>query len=814
MMHFCSKCNFETRQYSKLISHYRFVHSHDRGFFLTCNTDGCQGQYSNIDSFLKHIKRKHKIFYDNNVARLARFNREPSVLRNLFEVNVDDGIDDHENDGDEQTNHADTTVDFRKKLALFLLSMREKFKLPSSVLPYFVDEFSTQVGHHQAQVSQSVVRFCVENGFNEIQLQSLKTVLQTLSDVEIAFSSLNSEFKLNKYAKDELDFISPVEYKPDRHSADTYQYVPILETLKSLLRFDDVFSHVLHGHRSTDGHLGDFCDGEYFKTNPLFQSDPTSLQIMLYFDEFTAVNPIGHQVKNYKIGAFYMLLGNLPPKHRSQLYMIQLVMLCLSSSIKRYGFRSVLEPLLHDLSILEGDGITISKPDKDYTFKGTLSVVVSDNLGAHGIGGFMESFNTLRNCRHCFISKRNMATTFQSHQLPMRSIEMYDEQARITERNKQLCNVYGIKQNSPLNELQFYHVIKGLPADIAHDLFEGVACEIMKHVVKHCVENTFFSLEELNEEITSFEFSNIDKSNRPSKVSQVLRNLKIRQSASQMWCFIRFLPLLVGEKVPVGDPKWEVLLQLRDILFYVCAPVLHTGHTLVLMDLIEEFLQSFLTNFPTESLKPKFHYLLHYPKLINLFGPLIHQQTIRFEGKHNYFKELVYRTKNRKNICRSLALRHQYYQCTFNSSRNLLENEKIETRKGNTVPLCLLRDEFQMLLQPLLGDEVEVYVSRSMSVFGVSYSTGSCVVTGSRGYLYDFCKIVHCAVIHVKPYLLCSKLRTVHFDRHLHAYVVELSNDFSVIPISELKDPHPLGIYIYRNQEPMSLVVMSYKVLF
>ena len=40
-----------------------------------------------------------------------------------------------------------------------------------------------------------------------------------------------------------------------------YQYVPILETLKHLLKFDDVFSYVKNGHQSTDGILRDFCGG-------------------------------------------------------------------------------------------------------------------------------------------------------------------------------------------------------------------------------------------------------------------------------------------------------------------------------------------------------------------------------------------------------------------------------------------------------------------------------------------------------------------------------------------------------------------------
>lgn len=207
--------------------------------------------------------------------------------------------------------------------------------------------------------------------------------------------------------------------------------------------------------------------------NRLFHNNPSALQIMLFFDEFTAVNPLGHQLKNYKIGGFYMLLGNLPPKYRSQLYCIQLVALCMSSTIKKNGYAKIIEPLINDIQTLETEGIIVSKGNVHHRLFGTVSVVVADNLGAHSLGGFMESFNTLRNCRFCFISKEEMKTKFDCHNLNLRTVQMYNDQARLTQTDPTLCSVYGVKNNSPLNSLQHYHVINGMPSDLVHGLFEG-----------------------------------------------------------------------------------------------------------------------------------------------------------------------------------------------------------------------------------------------------------------------------------------------------------------------------------------------------
>lgn len=132
----------------------------------------------------------------------------------------------------------------------------------------------------------------------------------------------------------------------------------------------------------------------------------------------------------------------------------------------------------------------------------------------------------------------------------MRTIEMYSKQVALVENDRSLASVYELKANCPLNVLDNFHCITGLPSDIAHDLFEGVVSYVLTNVIKSFVPDGFFSPEDLNKSILLFKFSEIDKSNRPSKAGQVFSKLKISQSAAQMWCFIRFLPLLVGNTIP------------------------------------------------------------------------------------------------------------------------------------------------------------------------------------------------------------------------------------------------------------------------
>ena len=53
------------------------------------------------------------------------------------------------------------------------------------------------------------------------------------------------------------------------------------------------------------------------------------------------------------VGAFYYVLGNLHPKFRQRLSVIQLLALVKSTYIKQYGMKSILHHLLKDFHELD-----------------------------------------------------------------------------------------------------------------------------------------------------------------------------------------------------------------------------------------------------------------------------------------------------------------------------------------------------------------------------------------------------------------------------------------------------------------------------
>ena len=55
-------------------------------------------------------------------------------------------------------------------------------------------------------------------------------------------------------------------------------------------------------HRSNGLICHDICDGELYQSHPVFRDSPNSLQILAYYDEFTAVNQLSTVAKLYKLG--------------------------------------------------------------------------------------------------------------------------------------------------------------------------------------------------------------------------------------------------------------------------------------------------------------------------------------------------------------------------------------------------------------------------------------------------------------------------------------------------------------------------------
>jgi len=87
-------------------------------------------------------------------------------------------------------------------------------------------------------------------------------------------------------------------------------------------------------------------------------------------------------------------------------------------------------------------------------------------------------------------------------------------------------------------------------------------------------------------------------------------------SGSETLSFVRFLGILVGDRVPEYDSHWRLYLKLRQLLDEVLAKSLCKKKYITLKVLAEEFAAMYVS-VTNDTLKPKMHFLLHYFKIIN-----------------------------------------------------------------------------------------------------------------------------------------------------------------------------------------------------
>lgn len=96
---------------------------------------------------------------------------------------------------------------------------------------------------------------------------------------------------------------------------------------------------------------------------------------------------------------------------------------------------------------------------------------------------------------------------------------------------------------------------------------------------------------------------------------------------------IGLLPLMVGLDIPENDQTLQIVLLLKDILEIALA-LKFTEDSFNFLDAkIAEHIHLLFTVFPHFTLRPKHHYIEHYPQLIRMYGPLRDMWIMHFEGK-------------------------------------------------------------------------------------------------------------------------------------------------------------------------------------
>ncbi|XP_064474117.1 uncharacterized protein LOC135388470 [Ornithodoros turicata] len=765
----CRRCSQRAQTVKALFRHLTIWHSHESNW--SCSFDGCARTYRLYSSFKKHVDRHHSHIFDNasqsNSHRSVHVGTTPEVHQGSTDepleyfpgvstsgtcLELPSSLTCHERDPVEQ-------------LSLLVLKWKEQRQLPES----------------------TVNEIC-----NDI-IDYLGTLREQPSSQPYDFSMLATRRQREKYWTSALNYIPPVTVPlpnaEGRCKRDRFEYVPICDVISALMQAETYKT----GDRASNILLQDVYDGCYFKSHPVFGQGDEKIIIQLYFDEFEVCNPIGSKRGKHKILAGYFTLLNTPLQCRSKVNDKHLVLLAKMSSVNSHGLKKIMEPLVNDIKRLETEGILV----RGRRLTGTVLYITGDNLASHQIGGFRMCFSSGAMCRFCMATRDEINLKWEERDFTPRTPSAHARHVTLVESDPSLSKVYGVNRESCLNELSSYDATRSLPPDIMHDLFEGVIPFVLKHVVKKLVTDGVITLAMLNSRLERFKFQGNDKKSQPPRLTRaaIFGCTSITGSASEKWCLFRFFSFLVGDIVPPDNEAFDLYLCLRDIVDIVAAPQLTPQIIPFLQVQITDFFSSFTEVFPNVPCIPKMHFMIHYPKLILMYGPLSRLSSIRFEAKHQYFKSLARKTHNFVNICRSLSKRHQMNQM-YTIAQPV---EEMVTSGCRRVPYETLPQLLKKRLEDVEMDNEEISSLLSITVKGRSFRVGCVIpVRVFDDDLPDFAHVTLILVCKQRLFVHCQLLDTKAFDEHFHAFVVERKPEAIVIEDCEHYSEFPDLVYLYE----------------
>lgn len=297
----------------------------------------------------------------------------------------------------------------------------------------------------------------------------------------------------------------------------------------------------------------------------------------------------------------------------------------------------------------------------------------------------------------------------------------------------------------------------------------------MMKSLKSGSRNSIFSIEDLNYILERFEYGRIDRLNKilPFTTSDT-KYLKAK--GAQMHLFLRIFPLIASDFLKDNANYLNFLHLIRICKFFF-------SHKFKISELglIEKeiylFFQNFKELYPVASVIPKLHYLVHYPRLIKEFGPLKECWTMRFEAKHQYFKNLPPKIHCFKNITSTLIRRHQDSQMLLLNSKNFF---KQDIQEGAT--------------------------HHHVTCNGVKYHTDDCILLNEKPEVLQIKSIYFMgSADNKRVQFACYKLRVLSYLTSMASYEVEKTDEIIFVFQDTLEYYHPFDLYAFNSKLLVSL---------
>lgn len=576
----------------------------------------------------------------------------------------------------------------------------------------------------------------------------------------------------------------------------TLEVIPLRDVFKQFFAIDTVCREVIDYLKRLEGTEGSNSQGSGNCVENVVQGSvwqkvvgvclkiedcsTLTLPLVVFYDDFEIGNPLGSHAGIHKLGGLYVSIAVLPPHLVSQLNNIFMLAICHSSDKNKFGNANIFRAAIDELNYLHTSGIVINTPFFKGIIKFRITCLTGDNLGLNSILGFTECFVANYYCRVCNADKKTMQSMSLENASLLRNKTSYNEQLKLNDVSKT-----GIKEQCCWMELEGFDLFDNVAMDVMHDLLEGVGRYVMTFVINYYTSRSLPPITTLKEKLLSFNYGP-DSGSKPSTCllsDSKPGAVKLKISAIEMQTLIRYFGLIAGDYVPVGDTVWELYLSLRAIFERLINHRVYSDTIEQLKYMISDFniLYCKLTG---ESLKPKFHFLTHYPEMLRKFGPLRHVWSMRFESKHKLSKMAAAASCNRQNICKTLAIKNQLILNDLFIKKSMSPNFECgkKTLLPNNHGFEVGSNVLVKFSAPWVKQKGVLWKNSDVATLDICDKTCVPVFASIKSILLTENNDI---------YFSCQIFDTILFDDHNYAYEIKRTKEIRCYSLKSLIAPYP-----------------------
>lgn len=803
----CYICKFKTDDWKSLVYHFKILHLLKCDSNYSCCEGTCTQSFLNLASFKRHLHKKHV-----TPPVLPILEPEPEQSCSSLLLPSTESVDTHNFLTETPVNKIPFNLDLVSK-AIYKSAIEFVVSLHNNNNFTRVDVLSIQTGIVD-KIIAPIVSMLKEVINDEIKEPITHCKFHRVTFViENVFQNCNTEYRLidwlkqNEYLCNIYQFtinneICPVQYLGESVYSEkniTGALLPLKFQFKKFFEQGDNFKKQYTKLKSYINNesiiIENFVQGNLWKQKVVQRNNEICIPFFLYTDDFEINNPLGSHANFHSISSFYY---SFPlEENSSKLSYIFLAALIKHVDLKSFGNDQCLHSLVNEINMLEKEGIEIVTQEGNFHVFFILGIILGDNLGLNSLLEFSKSFSANSFCRFCKANKEITRLMHEEDLNCMRNVQNYSEDVvhmNFTET--------GIYKDSLLNQITSFHVTENYCIDIMHDLFEGICHYDLCHIIKYYIDTAkLFSLETLNSRKMNFNYGQIEIGNISPPITVLhLKKKHLKMSAREVMTFMHFFPLIIGDLIPESDEVWEFFLLLLKIIDILLSYTFTENAISYLKQLISQHNLKYLSLF-NDNLKPKHHFLVHYPTIIQNSGPPRHYWCFRYEGKHRELKMCARSTTSRKNITLTLAKKFQF-KFTYNLMKGL--DKKIISKDKHKV----LTKYTEIINNTLNTSSLQYTCFTELSFNGILYKVDY--------YLTKYCnemglfKIIELILINNNPnnivYILTKRILLNGFSSHFESFIVSNSeeevNDYFIFNINEFSGP-PINVTTVSSGQKM-----------